>query len=274
MEDPGSKPIPEASELAPDSLEHAPQPASDLWTLRDLLFFICFALFAFPLSSLLGLVAYVVIKPITGWQTPLVALWENPFFLLTLQSVFYALLLGFVYLLVALNFRQPFWRALKWRMPTARQSLRFILGGILLALTARFFPTLLPEQQDFPLERLFSSPAAAYAIGAFAILVAPFMEELIFRGVLFSIFERQVGPSFAVASTALLFGGLHVPEYWGAWNHVLMILVVGLVFSLARGWTGSLAPSVLLHLGYNASQVAVLFFATHRFQTFQAFLPR
>jgi membrane protease YdiL (CAAX protease family) len=54
--------------------------------------------------------------------------------------------------------------------------------------------------------------------------------------------------------------------YWEAWNHVLLIFVVGFVFSLARGWTGSVLPAYLLHLTYNATVVVILFVETDRFR--------
>jgi hypothetical protein len=100
------------------------------------------------------------------------------------------------------------------------------------------------------------------------------MEELIFRGLLFGIFESQVGLHFAIVTTAILFGGLHVPEYWGAWNHMFLIFLVGLVFSLARGLSGSLAPSVFLHMGYNWSMMIALFMATAHFRNMSALLGR
>ena len=108
-----------------------------------------------------------------------------------------------------------------------------------------------PDTQGFPLEKLFDSRTASYAIGAFAVRMAPLVEELVFGGLLFAIFERAVGLRFAVVTTAVLFAGLHIPEYWHAWNHMFMILLVGMVFSLARGLTGSLTPSIMLHIGYN-----------------------
>ncbi len=74
---------------------------------------------------------------------------------------------------------------------------------------------------------MFNSRTASFAIGAFAISVAPVVEELVFRGLLFAIFEGSVGIRFAVVATAVLFAGLHIPEYWHAWNHLFMILVVG-----------------------------------------------
>jgi membrane protease YdiL (CAAX protease family) len=76
---------------------------------------------------------------------------------------------------------------------------------------------------------------------------------------------------FAVVLTAVLFAGLHVPEYWHAWNHMIMILVVGLVFSLARGITGCLAPSIILHIGYNAFIMTGLFFSTQHFRVATGF---
>ncbi len=258
--------LPESPGSAEASLKHVLPPAATPWRLRDLGFFLAFATPALLGSNLLLLIAYAALKPLMGWHTPPQALPGNAFFLVTLQLVFQGLLFAYVYLLVVVHYRQPFWPTVRWRNPTAHQTLRFFLGGILLALAVRHAPTLLPDVETFPLERLFSSPAAAYAVAGFAVLVAPFMEELIFRGVLFSVFERLVGLRFAIASTALLFAGLHVPEYWRAWNHVLLILLVGVVFSVARGLTGSLAPSVILHLAYNASLMTALFFESHHFR--------
>jgi len=251
-----------------------PDPAAGLWTLRNLLLFLAFGVIALFSSNLLVVAGYALLKPWTGWHLSDRALGENAFFLLVLQSIFYLFIFLYLYLLVAINYRQPFWRALAWRRATLRQMLACLAGGVVLAGIVLSAPTLLPEAPQFPLERLFSSPAAGYAVGGFAILVAPLMEELIFRGLLFGIFEHRVGLRFAVLVTAVLFAGLHVPEYWGAWNHALMILVVGLTFSLARGITGSLAPSVILHIAYNSSMMAGLYFSTNRFHNLPALMVR
>jgi membrane protease YdiL (CAAX protease family) len=133
-------------------------------------------------------------------------------------------------------------------------------------------PALFPDRQHFPLQEYFTSPSVAYTVGIFAVLVAPWMEELIFRGVLFAIFEDRVGLRFAVVTTAILFTAMHVPEYRGAWNHLFLLLLVGLVFSLARGLTGSLAPSVVLHTAYNFSQLVMLYFATEHFRVVHTFI--
>lgn len=258
----------------PDAAPRALTTQAEIWTLRDLLLFLGFGLVSLLAANLVVIAAYALLNAWEGWHMTRGALRTNPYLLLTLQTVFYAFILGFIYLLVAIKYRQPFWRALGWRNPTGRQALGYLLGGGVMMAVIRVAPPVLPDARSFPLEQLFSSPAAAYAVGVFAILISPPMEEVIFRGVLFAIFERRVGLRFAVLATAVLFAGLHAPEYWQAWNHLLMILLVGLVLSTARGVTGSLASSILLHVGYNTGMMAALFFATQHFHNLPAVLGR
>ncbi|MGC9997130.1 MAG: type II CAAX endopeptidase family protein [Terriglobia bacterium] len=244
-------------------------PAS--WRLRDLFLFLAFVPIGFLAANILAGLGYALILPAFHWQLNREKLATDPFFLLSLQTFFYGLLLAYVYVLIAVGHAQPFWAMLRWRRITAGRMLACLAGGAFLTLAIALLPPILPDTNQFPLENMFNSRAAAYAIGVFAIVVAPFMEELVFRGVLFGIFESQVGLRFAVVTTAILFGGLHVPEYWGAWNHMLLIFFVGLVFSLARGRSGSLAPSVFLHVGYNGSMMIALFLSTQHFRNLNAF---
>lgn len=247
----------------------APLQEPNLWSWNDLALFLTFAALAFLVANLLVAVGYVGIRSLAGAQNLPAAVPENPILPLTLQLLFYGLLFLIIYLLVVAYHHQPFWSSLNWRKPTARQALGYMLGGLMMAIGVQLAPIVLPDQKTFPLERMFSSPLAAYAVAAFAVLVAPFMEELIFRGVLFAVFERRVSVRFAIATTTVLFAALHVPEYRGAWNHVLLICVVSGVFSLARGLTGSLAPSMILHFAYNLSLMAALYFGTQHFRALQ-----
>jgi len=235
------------------------------WTPRNLLVLVGCAALALVAANFLTVTAYELLRPLAGWKAASKKLGDNTFFLISLQTVFHALLFGVIYLFLAINHHLPFWTALKWRKPSLGLARRFFLGGMALALLIQFAPPILPDRDDFPMQRLFNSPQAGYALAAFAILIAPFMEELIFRGVLFSFFEHLVGWRFAVGGTGLLFAALHVSEYWGAWNHVLLIAVVGLVFSLARGLTGSLTPSYILHVAYNSALIAGLYYQTQGF---------
>jgi membrane protease YdiL (CAAX protease family) len=252
----------------------APAPPPTAWRLRDLFLFLAFVPLGFLVANILAGLGYALILPALHWHLNSDKLATDPFFLLSLQTVFYGLLFAFIYVLIAVGHAQPFWAMLRWRRITAGRMLACLVGGAFLTLAIALLPAILPDTNQFPLENMFNSRAAAYAIGVFAIVVAPFMEELVFRGVLFGIFESQVGLRFAILTTAILFGGLHVPEYWGAWNHMLLIFFVGLVFSLARGRSGSLAPSVFLHVGYNGSMMIALYFSTQHFRHLNAVLGR
>ena len=258
---PQDVPLPLESRLT-EARESLPRP----WGLRDFFLFIAFVPMGLFAANILVLLGYTLIQPAVHWRLTKQQLSTDPFFLLALQTVFYGLMLAYIYVLVAVGHAQPFWSMLRWRRMTPGKTLGCLVGGALLTAAIALLPPLLPDANQFPLESLFNSRASAYAIGAFAILVAPFMEEMIFRGILFGIFESQVGLRFAILITAILFGGLHVPEYWGAWNHMFLIFLVGLVFSLARGMSGSLAPSVFLHVGYNASMMIALFLSTEHFR--------
>ena len=246
------------------------RPPPRPWTLRDLLLFIAFVPIGLFAANILVLLGYALIQPSMHWRLAREKLSADPFFLLALQTVFYGLMLAYIYVLVAVGHAQPFWSMLRWRRMTLGKTLGCLVGGALLTAAIALLPPLLPDASQFPLQSLFNSRAAGYAVGSFAILVAPFMEEMIFRGILFGIFESQVGLRFAILITTILFGGLHMPEYWGAWNHMFLIFLVGLVFSLARGMSGSLAPSVFLHVGYNASMMIALFLSTEHFRNLNA----
>ena len=245
-----------------------PSPGPVEWKGLDVLFFLLFSAVWLVLSQFLSLAGYAVLRPLMGWRTPAsdLARGDNAIFVVAAQLVFYAPVFLYIVLVVVLQYHQTFSVGIRWRWPNFRQGVRFLLAGVLLAMVVLAGSALLPDRKDFPMEKLFTSPSAVYAVGGLAVLIAPFMEELVFRGVLFSFFERLGGFRIAVPLTALLFAALHYPEYAGAWTHVSMILVVGLVLSVARAATRSLVPSFLLHTAYNATFIGLLFLGTHGFQ--------
>jgi membrane protease YdiL (CAAX protease family) len=256
------------AELPP--VELAVKPLPEQWRIRDLLIFLLYGFFSLVGANILVFVGYAVLKPLFHWNFPIQTLQTNVTFILILQLVWYLLLLAYIYLFIRLYYKTSFLSSLNWKKLSIHNTVRYLLGGAALSLFVMLIPPLLPEKKGFPLEKMFNSPASAYAIAAFAVLVAPFMEELLFRGLLFAFFEKHGGLTFAIITTALLFAGLHIPEYWGAWNNVAMILIVGLTFSVVRGLTGSLTPSFVLHLAYNGTLMILLFLQTQHFHKMPA----
>ena len=237
-----------------------------VWTWRDLLLFLAFLPFAFLASKLIVLTGYAALRPLLGWHARADSAQFDTIFLLIQQCVLYGFILVFLFLLSRFQHRTAFWKSLGWEKPAIRQAAGYLAGGITLAVAASLVLWLLPDSKSFPLEKLFDSRLASFALSAFAISLAPLLEEVFFRGLLFAVVENAAGWPLAAVISAVLFGALHAPEYWQAWHHLMMIFAVGMVFSLARGLTGSLVPSVLLHIGYNSLIVASLFFSSQYFR--------
>lgn len=124
------------------------------------------------------------------------------------------------------------------------------LLGLLLRIALAQLSRLVPSTGVAPIEQMVSAPSGMLTMLAIG-LVAPFAEELFFRGLLFRAFEDLQGRVFATAMTAVLFALVHVPQAFGAWPSFVSIACAGLVFSIVRALTGSTLASVLAHLGYN-----------------------
>jgi CAAX protease family protein len=86
-----------------------------------------------------------------------------------------------------------------------------------------------------------------------ACILAPVLEEMLFRGIILRSFLRQYRPRKAILLSALLFGLAHLNVYQ---------FVVASLLGLLLGWlyerSRSLWPCILLHASYNASIVLSL----------------
>src|SRR5260370_21036720 len=96
-------------------------------------------------------------------------------------------------------------------------------------------------------------------------MVAPFIEELFCRGFLSPALARRLGVAAAVILTSAVFTLIHGSQLSFAWAPMLMLLVVGLALGLVRARTKSLAPSGLVHIGYNTTLFVMLFICTRGF---------
>ena len=190
----------------------------------------------------------------------------NVLAMLVLQSFLYLMLLLYIYSVVRFKHRLPFWAGLRWPRATSTPVGKFVIAGAALAVLVQIL--WLPSETKLPIERLFHSQEAVYLLAAFGILVAPLVEEVIFRGFLFAAFERVWGLRSAVWSTSVLFAAIHVPQLRGGVTAMVAIFGVGLAFSWIRARTGSLAPPYFMHLAYNSTLFVLLYFATEGFRQF------
>jgi membrane protease YdiL (CAAX protease family) len=124
--------------------------------------------------------------------------------------------------------------------------------------TAYFLNQFIPEQENDMLRMLRSSRQVVYAIAILATFTAPIVEEVIYRGVLFSAFQRSFGVNFAVASVTILFAVVHVPQYWPSYATIFLLLILSLFLTIIRARTGNLLPCIVTHAVFNAIQSAAL----------------
>ena len=75
-----------------------------------------------------------------------------------------------------------------------------------------------------------------------------------------------LGRSLAVLGTGIAFTTVHAEQLGGAWGPLLIIFIVGLVLTIVRTVTRSLAPSFLIHLGYNFTLFATLYIGSDHFR--------
>ncbi len=98
---------------------------------------------------------------------------------------------------------------------------------------------------------LWGGPVDAALISLEVIAWAPILEEVIFRGVVYSTLRRYMPPAWAVPLSAVLFAAPHMYSLGGT----LEVAFSGLIFALAYERTRSLAPAIAAHAVANASVV-------------------
>lgn len=116
----------------------------------------------------------------------------------------------------------------------------------------------LPEQDNGLMRILRSSRTATLLVAFMATFTAPLVEEVVYRGVMYSAFQRTFGVSGAVGMVTFLFAAVHVPQYWGSPGTILMICLLSLILTLVRVKTDSLLPCVILHTIFNGFQSLIL----------------
>lgn len=105
---------------------------------------------------------------------------------------------------------------------------------------------------DTQLDRILRSSRAAALLMAFlATVTAPVMEEVVYRGLLYSALQRWTGAIGAVALVTLIFAGLHVWQYWPNFGAISAILFLSLALTVVRARTGRLLPCYMIHLVFN-----------------------
>ncbi|MFZ0340424.1 MAG: type II CAAX endopeptidase family protein [Terracidiphilus sp.] len=136
---------------------------------------------------------------------------------------------------------------------------------------------LMPGPANAPIEKMISTPGAAWLMFAFGVTMAPFFEEMFFRGFLLPALctacdwsaEKKTHtpprpldssghpqwslPAMVIGSvlTSIPFALLHVEQQGHSLGPFLLLIVISLILCAVRLKAKSLAASTLVHASYN-----------------------
>jgi membrane protease YdiL (CAAX protease family) len=133
-----------------------------------------------------------------------------------------------------------------------------LLGGAMTHLLAGHHPV----HQDVAVMARKVSSDMRILLALLVVCVAPFVEELVFRGVLLSGLASRMRLGWAMLVSAIVFGCVHLPDFKFAWYPVPALILLGLVLAWLRVRTRSLWPSITLHAANNFFAVLGWFLLT------------
>ena len=148
--------------------------------------------------------------------------------------------------------RLPTWAELG--LAPAGLIVYFITSALVIYLVSLFFTGFDAGQaQDVGFEQLVQR--YEYMLAFITIVViAPIAEEMLFRGYLYGKLKKYSPRWIAIIVTSALFGFAH-----GQWNVAIDTFVLSVFLCLLRDLTGSLWPSIILHMLKNSIAYYFLF---------------
>jgi len=188
---------------------------------------------------------------------------------------------------------KPFFDGIWWHFSFALQrSGRLISAAVACFFVAIINGMLMPGPTNAPIDQLFRAPGAAWTMFAFGVTLAPFFEEMAFRGFLLPALctawdwsvehltgaprrpldevggPQWSGPAMIVASivTSIPFALIHGAQTSWSLGPFLLLVFVSLVLCWARLSMRSLAASTMVHACYNFMLFSFMLLGTGGFR--------
>jgi membrane protease YdiL (CAAX protease family) len=284
----GGDPISYAAAVPPVKVSSfLPEDLRISWSWPHLIVFLLFGFGSLVLVQIGGVLLLTADKHLS--QKQLQQLIESkPQFLVGTNVLWYALLFLFLYMTIAVLRGLPFWRSLGWKKLSADPMIgkgspwMYFVSGCGLAIFVAIASSRVKEVDHVPIQELFKSRTGAMLLMAMAVLIAPLVEETVFRGYLYPLLASKFsgiaqnagadplrairfGTFVGILTTGILFGLMHGAQLGWTWGLVALLTLVGVIFTFARAWTGTVLASFLLHLGYNSMIAFTSIIATKGF---------
>jgi uncharacterized protein len=209
------------------------------------------------------------------------------------EAILYLVTLAGCLLIFPFIWHRSFFAGVSWNAATALRLSPMLAGAAFTCfLLALLNGWLMPGPDDAPIDKMFRAPGAAWLLFGFGVTLAPFFEELAFRGFLLPSLAtacdwtaehllnkprllpltdgspRWSLPAMVIASilTSIPFAGMHAAQTGYSLGPFLLLICVSLVLCAARLLTRSLAASVTVHACYNFMLFSLMLLGTGGFK--------
>jgi membrane protease YdiL (CAAX protease family) len=262
---------------APKSKGYLPEDLRISWSWVHLLLFSLFGLISLIVVQVSFAIYYMPTSRHFANKAELEQfVFSKPFFAIGSMVIWEASLILFLYVTIAVLPNAPFWRSLGWRKldppdpSLSRNPWLYLFSGCALSIGVFIVTAKTKAPEDAPIEELLKHRSTMFLFMAMAVLFAPLVEEILFRGYLFPLLARfssvlahslgvesstaiRRGVTTSIVLTGVLFGLVH--GYQLGWSRTLVftLTIVGIIFTYVRARSGTVYASYLLHLGYNST---------------------
>jgi len=230
-----------------------------------------------------------------GWSMDPQVAATNVQLILATEVILYLITFAISLVVFPHFWNKSFFAGLQWRGAVALHRF-WVLAATALGCAglAVLDEVLMPGPSNAPIEKMMRSPGAAWLMFAFGTTIAPFFEEMFFRGFLLPALctawdwtAEQIThnpappldangapqwsfPAMAVASvlTSIPFALLHVDQQGHALGPFLLLILVSLILCAVRLKTRSLAASTVVHACYNFILFSLALIGTGGFRHF------
>ena len=209
------------------------------------------------------------------------------------QAIQYFITFAGSLIVFPLIWHRPFFEGIHWHVDAARQRIgRLVSVAVFCFFVAIVNGMLMPGPTNAPIDQLFHAPGAAWVLFFFGITLAPFFEEMAFRGFLLPAFctaydwtiEHVTGvprrpldaydnPQWSLSAmiigsvlTSAPFALMHGSQTSWSLGPFLLLIFVSLVLCWVRLSTRSLAASTLVHASYNFMLFSFMLLGTGGFK--------
>jgi membrane protease YdiL (CAAX protease family) len=109
------------------------------------------------------------------------------------------------------------------------------------------------------LDMLIESSNGARIVTAFlAIVTAPIVEEIVYRGILYPAISGVLGSAVGIGLVSLFFAAVHFLQYKNNLAVIGVITLVSITLTAVRAYTRRLLPCLVIHLVFNGIQAIII----------------